>query len=196
MGRALPYHEITHLVAACFSRRRYRPTQARNAALVALLYGTGIRSCEAARVCGEDYDPDSGELRIHGKGLKERSVYVVGEVQRHFDNWLRVAQIETGPVFLEVTKGGRIRYGKSITPKSISCALERLRLNAGCRPFSPHDLRRTFATRLIESGIDLFTIQRLLGHADPQTTARYDRRSEESKRKATAFLDFPPEPLR
>ena len=63
-------------------------------------------------------------------------------------------------------------------------------LSAGVPHFSPHDFRRSFCTDLLAEGEDVFTVQELAGHASPATTAKYDRRGEERKRRAVKRLKF------
>ncbi len=65
---------------------------------------------------------------------------------------------------------------------------ERRAADAGIAAFTPHDLRRSFVSHLLDAGVDLVTVQRLAGHASPETTSRYDRRGEETKRKAAEAL--------
>lgn len=62
---------------------------------------------------------------------------------------------------------------------------------AGVKPFTPHDLRRTFVSRLLDSGVDIAIVAKMAGHSNIQTTARYDRRPEEAKQRAANLLQIP-----
>ena len=59
------------------------------------------------------------------------------------------------------------------------------------KPFTPHDLRRTFAGEMLDAGVDLVTVRHLMGHASPVTTSRYDRRDEKTKMEAATKIHFP-----
>ncbi len=77
---------------------------------------------------------------------------------------------------------------RAVTAQTAMIWLKRRCEQAGVAPRSPHDLRRTFVSDLLESDADLAIVQRLAGHASPQTTARYDRRGEEAMRRAADKL--------
>ena len=95
-----------------------------------------------------------------------------------------------GGPFLPITKGGRLA-GDRMTSRAIYSVLDKRRTQAGVDRLSPHDFRRTFVGDLLDAGVDLSTVQRLAGHADPSTTARYDRRGERAKRRAAPLLHVP-----
>jgi site-specific recombinase XerD len=78
-----------------------------------------------------------------------------------------------------------------MTDQAVYSILVRRARQANVRRFSPHDLRRTFVSNLLDAGADVVTVQKLAGHANVETTARYDRRGEEAKRKAVGLVDTP-----
>ncbi|MEO1088606.1 MAG: tyrosine-type recombinase/integrase, partial [Acidobacteriota bacterium] len=80
---------------------------------------------------------------------------------------------------------------KRLGGESIAYLLRRRQEEAEIDSFSPHDLRRANVTALLDAGVDVFTVQRLAGHADSSTTARYDRRGESAKRQAVQRLEIP-----
>src|SRR5207245_2030000 len=106
-GRALPAGELRALFTTC--ARDTTPAGRRDAALLALLYGGGLRRGEAVALDLEDYASETGELRIRqGKGRKDRLVYVANGGGSALADWLQVRGPDPGPLFYAINKGGRL----------------------------------------------------------------------------------------
>lgn len=188
-GRSLKREEIRLLFVVC--ARDPSSAGLRDAALVAVLYGAGLRRAEAAGLDVGDYDAESGSLRVRaGKGNKDRLTYVQGNAALALDVWLDVRGREAGGIFLPIHRTGKIRPGR-LVEQSVYDILRKRAMEAAIPSFSPHDLRRSFAGDLLDAGADISTVQQLLGHASVQTTQRYDRRGERVKRLAVTRLDVP-----
>ncbi|MBW9267860.1 MAG: tyrosine-type recombinase/integrase [Candidatus Thiodiazotropha sp. (ex. Lucinisca nassula)] len=91
--------------------------------------------------------------------------------------------------FVRVRKGGQLVFSK-LSEQAIY-EVVRKRWKAGIPQVSPHDFRKTFISSLLGKGIDVFTVQRMAGHSDPQTTSGYDLRPEEDARSASETLHLP-----
>lgn len=146
------------------------PVRVRDWSALEMLYGTGIRVSE---LCGLDLgsvDASTRVLRVVGKGDKERVVPYGIPASRALDAWLSVrptlVQAPTPALYLG-EKGGRL------DPRVIRGALHRVAARAGVHDLSPHALRHSAATHMLEGGADLRSIQELLGHSSLQTTQRY-----------------------
>jgi site-specific recombinase XerD len=92
-----------------------------------------------------------------------------------------------GPLFTRIIKGGQLTQER-LTDQGIYHILDTRCQEANMVPFTPHDLRRTFAGDLLDVGVDLSTVQKLMGHANANTTSGYDRRGERAKRDAVRKL--------
>jgi len=197
-GRALSGGELRALFAVCQNSSR---AGARDAALFGVLYGCGLRRAEAVALDVGDFLPDTNALRVHaGKGNKSRVVYPPSGAAAALVTWLArrheaVGSEERGPLFLPVLKGraeggGRIVL-RRLSDQAVMDILLRRAKQAGLPKTSPHDFRRTFISDLLDAGADIATVQKMAGHSNVQTTARYDRRGEVAKQRAATLLHVP-----
>ena len=187
-GRALTPGELRALFAECADDS---PAGVRDAALLAVLYGGGLRRGEIVSLDMSDYLPATGALTIrHGKGDKARIVYLTGGAQGAMAAWTRLRGGDHGPLFPPINKGGRVT-ARRMTDQAVLAMLQRRAVKAGVGHFSPHDLRRTFISDLLDAGADIATVQKLAGHSSVATTGRYDRRGEQAKMRAATLLHVP-----
>jgi site-specific recombinase XerD len=188
-GRALSSREITALQSAC--SRDATVAGARDAAIIGVLYGTGLRRSEIVELDTSHYKPQLNELTVvSGKGRKDRLAYLPDGARKAIRDWLKVRGSHAGPLFCHANKAGHIGHHR-LTGKGIWHILQKRGREAGLESFSPHDLRRTCITDLLADGADVFVVQQLAGHSDPKTTMRYDRRGEVAKQTAARKLRVP-----
>jgi site-specific recombinase XerD len=166
------------------------PIRERDTALVALAYAGGFRRAELVALDLADYDRDAGRLRVVGKGNKERAVFVSNGARDALHAWLRVRGPAAGPLLLPLDRHGHV-LPRRLTEQTVYDRLRYLAERAGVAAFSPHDCRRSLAGDLLDAGVDLATVQAMLGHASPATTARYDRRGERAVRQAAERVQVP-----
>jgi integrase/recombinase XerD len=187
-GRALNEAELEARFRDC----QAKPTTAgvRDAAILGLLYGIGLRRSELVRLDVGDLDSGDGVLTIRGKGNEARTAYVVEEARTVLEHWLRVRGIATGPMFLPVTKSGHLVL-KRLTCEGIAQILMKRGRAANVERFSCHDFRRSFVTNLLDAGVDQAIAQKLAGHRQISTTTIYDKRGEAAKLKAVELVRIP-----
>ena len=174
-GRKLP-HFLTAEQAATLLETPPAddPAGKRDRAILETLYSAGLRVAELAGLNLDDWDRDADVLRVRGKGKKERIAPVGSHAQRALDDWLAVREPaakatadDRAAVFLN-------RFGKRLTTRSVARMLDKHILAAGLDgKTSPHTLRHSFATHLLDGGADLRSVQELLGHANLTTTQIY-----------------------
>ncbi len=188
-GRALQPGEIAALFRACEADEG--PAGPRDAAMLALMYVGGLRRAEVAALDLADYDSDAGELVVRGKGNTERLVHLQnGGTAGALGDWLSIRGDHDGALFVPVNKGGNLQHRRMST-QAVYNTLRRRAKQAGVTESTPHDMRRTFISDLLDAGADISVVQQMAGHASIQTTARYDRRGEKAKRQAAGLLHVP-----
>jgi site-specific recombinase XerD len=188
-GEAVGQEELAALFAVCAEDES--PAGRRDAAMFAVLYGGGLRRAELCGLDLADFDAADCSLTVRaGKGRRDRTVYLPESVCEHLKAWIEVREDEPGPLFCPVRMTGEVPISR-LRGESLWYVLKRRQRQAGVKGVTPHGLRRGYVTTLLEAGVDLLTVQELVGHAAAVTTARYDRRGEEAKRQATEALALP-----
>ncbi|MEU5671053.1 tyrosine recombinase XerC [Micromonospora sp. NPDC047753] len=155
----------------------------RDRVLLELLYATGVRVSEACGLDVGDVDHGRRVIRVFGKGGRERSVPYGVPAQRALDDWLRrgrpvMVGARSGDALLLGARGGRLN------PTTARQVVGAYAETAGLPPTSPHDLRHSAATHLLEGGADLRAVQELLGHSSLASTQIYTHVSVERLRTA------------
>ena len=180
LPRAVPEEKLLNTL----DHLALRGTSARDRAVLELLYGSGIRVAEAAQLSLADVDARTRTIRIRGKGGKERIAPVTHAALTALEESLRARHLEGSekeanlPLFVN-------RRGSRLTARTLR------RIVARCLPASserggasPHALRHSFATHLLDHGADLRAVQELLGHARLSTTAVYTHVTKSRLREA------------
>ncbi len=150
----------------------------RDAAILELFYSSGLRLAELASLDVRDIDPYNETVRVLGKGSKERVVPVGEPALQAIQNYRHRAKVQAGPLFINKS---RKRLGSSSVWKLVK---KYLRLAQIPVPASPHKLRHSFATHLLDAGADLRSVQSLLGHASLSTTQIYTHVTTERLKRA------------
>jgi integrase/recombinase XerC len=178
LPRVLHPDELRSLLCEPASAGPVDARDLRDVALLELLYGSGLRVAEASALDIDDLDLARVQVRVWGKGGKQRVVPLSEPAADALRRWLADGRgelaTETSPaaaVFLNLR-------GRRMTPRDARRVLDR----RAVAPTHPHALRHTFATHLLDGGADLRVVQELLGHADLATTQRYTHVSKERLR--------------
>lgn len=196
-GRSLSPAELRALFGACAGAGA-DARDARDAAILALLYGAGLRRAEVVGLeVGSLRDLGDGAIAVtvRGKGDRDRLLHLAGGGARALRAWIarRSPPSVTAPLFVALARGverGR-RRERALCSQSIADVVAKRARCAGIERATPHDLRRTFLGDALDAGIDLPTVQRIMGHASPSTTSRYDRRGARATRRAAELVHVP-----
>ena len=189
LPRALSTPEVSSLLRGFSSRNPASDAsrETRSSTAVRLMIATGIRVGELCKLRVDNVSPDGRSFRIHGKGARDRVAYV-SDVELRADleklvRWHRANGSAGGNLFLN-------RRGLPMKPQSVRSELRRYSTRTGAaRRITPHMLRHTAATLLIERGVDIRFVQRLLGHSSIATTEIYTHVSDEALRTTLERAD-------
>ncbi len=162
----------------------------RDAALLAVAYGTGARRSELVGLDIEDASLAERTVRIRrGKGNKERFAplpdFAVGFLQAWLDVLRDLDGRSVGPLFVRIRARNQLT-GARLTAQSVYEFVQRWTVRLGLEPGKPHDLRASLITRLLDEGVDLSTAAAYAGHASVTTTQRYDMSAARRVAKAAA----------
>lgn len=189
-GRHVPLGELRALFRACFDHQR-PSIAARNAAIVALGYGANLRRAEIASLDVDSLAGDFSALTVLGKRNKERRIPVPQGTRDALVHWLAVRGDAPGALLYATAKSGTTLTDRRISVDTVSDVLARLAKLAGLQNVTPHDLRRSYISELLDAGADIATVAGLVGHANVETTRRYDRRGERARERASELLCVP-----
>ncbi len=178
----LSQHQVLQLLDAPLKADREKQAPAwarlRDAAILELFYSSGLRLEELIGLDVPHIDPYSETVRVLGKGRKERIVPVGAPALQAIQRYRQAARVQSGPLFLSKL---RRRIGRN----AIWAMMKRHLATAGITvPATPHKLRHSFATHLLDAGADLRSVQTLLGHASLSTTQIYTHVTTERLKRA------------
>lgn len=185
-GRALTTKEVGHLLAA---PDRSRPEGARDYALMLLMLRLGLRLAEVTRLRSSNVTWQGGRwvLKCKIKGGREEAWPLPADVKQALDDYLRLDRARReavnsgGPeasVFQPGSNNRTLVYDKPLSPRHVERIVARWADYAGVGRVTPHDLRRTIVTHLLDAGHTYRQVQMVTKHKDPKTVARYDRARE------------------
>ncbi|MBR5828018.1 MAG: site-specific tyrosine recombinase XerD [Paludibacteraceae bacterium] len=168
-----------------------KPESHRNRAIIEILYGSGLRVSELVNLRLSDIYRQEGFMRITGKGSKQRLVPISPVADKWLSYWLEDrSKLDIKPEFSDIVFLNR--YGRQLTRAMIFTIIKMLAKQADIhKTISPHTLRHSFATHLLQNGADLRIIQDLLGHEDITTTEIYTHIEIQDLREA--ILKYHPE---
>lgn len=187
-GRALRRNEVKGLFDSCLHDENTL-AGCRDAAILALLVGCGFRRSEIVGINIGHYDRHQKLVKVLGKGNKERENAIPAQLVPLVDNWLehRACKDPKSPLFVRFFKGQK-QSSQRMTAQAVYYLLEKRSAAQHMQTFTPHDLRRTFATSLFDQGESIRTVQLALGHQNIETTKIYDKRGEQRKNEVLRNL--------
>jgi integrase len=187
-GRDVSPAELYALMQVC--ERDPSPAGVRDAAMIAVAY-CGLRRDEISHLEIDNYTQESGELKImHAKRNRQRLIYLADGAMHAMADWLTIRGYAPGALFCPINKGGHLTL-RPMSNQVVYNVLEKRARECGIEHLSPHDMRRTSTGDMLDANVDIATVARFMGHANVNTTFRYDRRPDQAKKEAASRLHVP-----
>lgn len=187
-GRALETDEVRAMFEVLAQDKSVKSI--RDQAILAVLLGCGLRRSELVALDLSHVRWRDNALIIMGKGNKQRVAFMPDSASKRLKVWLQEVRGDSaGSLFTRIRRHGDVQMSR-ITSQAIYDLLRKIAALANIEQFSPHDLRRTFATQLMDHGIDMMTVRDMMGHAQITTTQTYIRIKDENMKKASQILAF------
>ena len=187
-GRALSKDEIDEI----FSSLEQSASSAaiRNRAMLSVMVKCGLRRAEVAGLLYQNVHLDEEEpyLTIIGKGNKERICFIPDKTVERLREWFLIRRDFEGYCFTNVDKHDNV-YQTPLTANRVYKITKELCCKLDMKSWSPHDMRRTFATNLFSLGVDIVTVKDMMGHSNIATTQRYDKRGVDKMKAAAKKLN-------
>ncbi len=182
-GRYLSYQELDHISALTLEQKN-KAKALRDNAIFWLMYEAGLRRAEVVSLNIYDIDMDRCQLRVVGKGNKERYVpfSINSDLYSAMQQWLVVrqqnSQMDKPALFCTINRYQALTHQR-LTTQTLNDLCKGLSKKGFNRVISPHDFRHSVATNLLRSGFDLLLVSKFMGHSSISTTQRYDRRTDD-----------------
>ncbi|KPA51690.1 integrase [Photobacterium leiognathi subsp. mandapamensis] len=182
-GRYLSYQELDHISALTLDQKN-KAKALRDNAIFWLMYEAGLRRAEVVSLNIYDIDMERCQLRVLGKGNKERYVpfSTKSDLYQSMQQWLFIRQqnshIDKPALFCTINRYQALTHQR-LTTQTLNDLCKGLNKKGFNRIVSPHDFRHSVATNLLRSGFDLLLVSKFMGHSSIATTQRYDRRTDD-----------------
>lgn len=190
-GHWLSTTDVEAILRSCALGRGGPLTRARDLALLFTLAGSGVRRDEVSQLRLEDLHPAERRIWLRNpKGGQPRSTFVHQGTIDALAQWLLLRGDEPGPVFVPLSRVRPLVGRGRLSDHQIWKVVRARAAEAGYANIAPHDLRRFFISNLLNT-TDVVLVSRIVGHARPTTTAKYDKRPDVQQREAVASLTLP-----
>ncbi len=186
-GRCLSSDEIQLLFEACGTTTE---EGFRNRAMLALCLNCGFRRSEITSLKITDWHSNESRINFTGKGTKNSNVYISGVTKSFLEEYLSKRGDNGIWLFQSCSPSGKLQSDSGLGAQGFYDMLRKIQRIAGVQSLTPHDLRRTFITMLLDAGVDIVMVSKMARHSSIEQTKRYDRRPESARKEVFQTITF------